>query len=353
MADQSRPDDIVVDVDDLRRFARAAFEWRGARPDDASAVADELVLADRSGVASHGVARVLEYLDAIDAGRIRLDAEVTIVHETGAVAAIDGGGGFGQVVGLRALELGERMAAETGVGLVAVRGSHHIGRIGSLCEAGAGRGFLVLALVAVGIPGIVAPFGGRERRLGTNPIAYGVPHGDRPIVADFATAAMPEGVVNLARQMGSTLPPGVLVDAGGNPTQNPADLYADPPGAILPFGGPWGHRGFALNLMVELFAGSLAGYGSHSPDRPSNCMLLVVVDPSVALPDGDYAALVADTAGWVASSAPAANARVLLPGTLEADARDAHTSTVPVAVTTLDRLDAFAERTGIPPVARL
>ena len=352
MADQSRSDDVIIDVDEVRRFARAAFEWRGARPEDAEVVADELVLADRSGVASHGVVRVLEYLGAIDAGKIRLDADVTVVHETGAVAALDGGGGFGPVVGIRALELAERMASETGVGLVAVRNSHHIGRIGSLCEAGASRGYLVLALVAVGIPGVVAPFGGRERRLGTNPIAYGVPNGDRPIVADFATAAMPEGVIGLARQQGSTLPPGVLVDAAGNPTQDPGDLYADPPGAILPFGGPWGHRGFALNLMVELFAGTLAGYGSHDPTRPSNCMFLVVVDPSVALPDGDYAALVADTAGWVGSAEPAVGGRVMLPGAMEADARAAHETTVPLAASTVERLDAFAASSGIPPLRR-
>src|SRR5690606_3334435 len=117
---------------------------------------------------------------------------------------------------------------------VVARNSHHIGRIGALSEAGAQAGMLVLAFVAVGIPGPVAPLGGSEGRLGTNPISYGVPAGAAGVVADFATSSMPEGVVNRHRRLGQSLPQGVLVDSSGRPTTDPAALYAEPPGAILP-----------------------------------------------------------------------------------------------------------------------
>lgn len=345
-------DSILVGAHDLEVFARDVFVAARARPSEAATVAAELIRADRSGVPSHGVVRVVEYLEAIDAGRINLAANVRIITETAATAIVDGDRAFGQVTGAVALDTATRKAAHDGVGLVIVRNAHHIGRIGSLCEAGAAHGHLVLALVAVGIPGPVAPFGGREGRLGTNPIAFGIPTGGAPIVADFATAAMPEGGVNLARQRGDTLPAGVLIDSAGRPSTDPGALYEDPPGAILPFGGTWGHRGFALNLMVELLAGTLAGYGPHAPDRTSNCMFLIAVDPDVAHPGIDFEALAAETAEFVASAAPAEGAAVMLPGEIEARNRESRRESVPVASTTLNRLDEIAKRFGLSPVSR-
>lgn len=341
-----------VQVADLHRFATEAFMAAGARADEAATVAEELVVADRSGVSSHGVIRVSSYLEAIAAGSINLTADVRVLAETGAMASVDGDRGFGQVVGRYALDTASAKARENGIGLVVVRNSYHIGRIGSLCETGAAQGLLVLAFVAVGIPGPVAPFGGREGRLGTNPIAFGVPHGDSPIVADFATAAMPEGVIVLNREMGRNLPAGVLVDSDGMPSTDPNALYTSPPGAILPFGGTWGHRGYALNLMVELFAGTLAGYGPHAADRTSNCMFLIVVDPAHSAAGGSYERLVTETAEFVTSAAPAAGATVMLPGHLEAEARRRSAQVVSVASTTLDSLEAIASRFSLRSPAR-
>ncbi len=144
----------------------------------------------------------------------------------------------------------------------------------------------------------------------------------------------------------------MLVDADGLPSNDPNSLYTDPPGAILPFGGAWGHRGYALNLMVELFAGTLAGYGPHAPDRTSNCMFLVVVDPAFSAAGGGYESLVAETAEFVTSAAPAAGATVMLPGAMEAAARQGNESVVPVASSTLDALDEIARRLSIPPPSR-
>ncbi|MGN8552224.1 UNVERIFIED_CONTAM: Ldh family oxidoreductase [Microbacterium sp. SLM126] len=335
----------VVDVDRLTGQVSAIFESAGADPATARLVADDLVDGDRSGIPSHGVVRTGEYLDAIAASKIHPAARPTVVFETPALVVIDGQRGFGQVVSRVALDTAAAKARTTGAAVAVVRNSHHMGRIGALCEAAAAEGLLSLALVAVGMPGPVAPLGAKEGRLGTNPIAYGIPHGARPIVADFATSAMPEGIISLRLRTGQDLPPGVLVDSTGQPTTDPAALYTDPPGAILPFGGPWAHRGFAMNLMVELFAGTLAGYGPTDDDRPSNCLFLLLVDPRV-LPSGSaYDTLVRETTDYVRSAAAAGDRGVTLPGDLEADSRERNQSGVPVAEETLALL---AQRGAVP-----
>jgi LDH2 family malate/lactate/ureidoglycolate dehydrogenase len=332
-------------VSRVKAQAAALLESGGASPQDADLVADELVRADQMGIPSHGVVRVGEYLDAIADGRIDPTGDCRTVSEHGVVAVVDGGARFGQVSGRYALDVATRLAGEQGAGVVVVRNSHHIGRVGALAELGARRGLLMLALVAVGIPGPVAPLGGAQGRLGTNPITYGVPVGDDIVAADFATAAMPEGAINRARASGRDVPPGVLVAADGTPTTDPNALYADPPGAILPFGGDWAHRGYALNLMVELFAGSLAGYGPHDPTRPSNCLFLLAVDPAAALPDGGYPRLAAETIEFLRSAGPAG--AVLVPGEREAGARERAGDQLELDAATVAMLDERARRAGL------
>ena len=107
----------------------------------------------------------------------------------------------------------------------------------------------------------MAPFGGIDGRLSTNPIAYAVPNGTAPVFADFSTSALPEGKVRSARNLGNQLPDGVLQDAAGHPTHDPNVLYGKPRGSLLPLGGAnFGHKGYALSLLVEAM-GTLLGGG--------------------------------------------------------------------------------------------
>ena len=338
---------IDLTAADVHREAAAILVAAGARPGDADVVAADLVLADQMGVHSHGVMRVPEYVAAVVDGRIDVTGRQVVARDLPAGALVDGGRGFGQCVGRFALDVAAAKAAGAGSAVVVVRNSHHFGRVGVLGEIGAARGLLVLAFVAVGTPGPVAPFGGREGRLGTNPIAYGVPAGSSAVVADFATAAWPEGAVNLARHLGRDVPEGVLVDADGRPTTAPEALYADPPGAILPFGGAWAHRGSALNLMVELFAGTLAGYGPQDADRPSNCLFLLAVDPATyAIDPRDYASRAGETVAFVKSAGGSAGG-VLVPGEREAGAQAASGSQVALDAATVAALDAAAAAAGL------
>ncbi len=151
-----------------------------------------------------------------------------------------------------------------GVALSALRNSAHLGRLGDWAEMAAAAGMASLHFVnATGIPLRVVPHGGRDGRGTTNPLAIGIPVMDgAPVVLDFATSAIAEGKVRLARNKGVEVPPDCLLDADGRPTTDPNQLYTDPPGTLLPFGGGVsGHKGGALWLMVDLFAGAFTGGG--------------------------------------------------------------------------------------------
>jgi len=114
----------------------------------------------------------------------------------------------------------------------------------------------------------VAPFGGVARRLATDPMAFGMPTDDpdAPIVLDMATSVVAEGKVRVARNAERAVPGGWLLDGAGRPSAEPADLYGDPRGALLPLGGEAGHKGFGLALVVEALAGALSPAGTTRPD---------------------------------------------------------------------------------------
>src|SRR5205807_7095294 len=118
-----------------------------------------------------------------------------------------------------------------------------IGSLGDDTETAA-AGCLV-AIVTVGVVGAgeVAPFGGGERFLGTNPSSIGIPAEADAMVYDAATSGVAEGKVRLARAKRAAVPPGVIVDSEGIATTDPNDYYAG--GALLPVGGQVaGHKGY-------------------------------------------------------------------------------------------------------------
>ena len=136
---------------------------------------------------------------------------------------------------------------------------------------------------------MVAPFGGAERRLSTNPIVVAAPTEDpeQPFVLDMATSVGAEGKVRVARNRGAELPPQWILDGDGRPSTDPWDLYGgNPPGskeagALLPVGGPVGHKGFGLSMAVELLAGALTPAGPSRPDEPGggNGLFMLAIDP--------------------------------------------------------------------------
>src|SRR5207244_6782686 len=164
---------------------------------------------------------------------------------------------------------------------VITRRCNHVARLGAYVQAAAERNFIALATCNSPVHGhFVLPWGGRQPRLATNPLAYAVPASGDPIVADFSTSVVPEGKVRVYRNEGKQLPPGWAVDASGRPTTDPAAFYGPPRGSLLPLGGPAGHKGFALGLLVELLGSALAGVGPTDPNAGGNGVCCQVIDPT-------------------------------------------------------------------------
>jgi uncharacterized oxidoreductase len=269
----------------LIEFAASLLAAVGVPRDDAALVATSLIEANLRGHDSHGVMRVIQYVEFVERGEIRIGVELRVEHETPALVVCDGQWGLGQVQSHRLLDLLIPKARAIGVGVGAARDCGHIGRLGEYAERAASEGLMLMATVNnCGGWQRVAPPGGIEPRLSTNPFCASIPTDDpsAPIVADFGTSVVAEGKVRGYYISQRRVPAGWLLDHKGQPTTDPAVLYEQPQGTILPLGGAHAYKGFALALILELWAGGLSGGRcSSSEARPvgGNNVLFVVFDP--------------------------------------------------------------------------
>jgi hydroxycarboxylate dehydrogenase B len=269
-------------ADTLRAFAESLFKTAGTPADEAKTVANSLVGANLCGHDSHGLIRIPQYLDAIADGRLRPGASFTVVKETAAVLVVDGGRGLGQVQAHRLLDRLVPRAQALGLAAGTLKHCGHIGRLGEYAEAAAARGMAFIGTVnGHGFGRGVAPPGGIEARIGTNPLCLGAPTGGDPIVLDIGTSVCAEGKVRVAFNKGQQVPPGWLLDPKGQPTTDPGVLYREPRGSILPLGGPQAYKGFGIGLLLDMFAGGLSGAPCSRPDAPNlvaNAVLFVLLD---------------------------------------------------------------------------
>jgi uncharacterized oxidoreductase len=264
-------------------FGAALLTAGGLGPQEARLVAESLVQANLRGHDSHGVMRIPSYLEQVDKREVFPGAEMTVMREEPSILAADGHWGFGQVQARRLMDRLIDKARSTGIALGTLIHCGHIGRLGEYCEQAAAAGMVSMAMVNThGNSRRVAPPGGTAPRLGTNPIAFGVPHQGEPLVLDFGTSVTAEGKVRVKKFAGQKCPDGWLQDHTGRPTNDPNSLYADPPGTILPMGGPQAYKGFGLGLMVEILSGALSG-GPTIREVPitqnGNCACMLAIDP--------------------------------------------------------------------------
>jgi LDH2 family malate/lactate/ureidoglycolate dehydrogenase len=217
-------------------------------------------------------------------------------------------------------------------------------------QLAADEGMLALATCNSPISGhFVLPWGGREGRLATNPIAYAVPTGTDPVVADFSTSVAPEGKIRFYRNEGKTVPDGWILGADGKPTNDPSAFYGPPRGGILPVGASVGHKGFALGLLVEILGSALAGISSIDPQRFGNGVCFIVMDPSAFCPLDTFRRLMDETVAYIKSSEPAPGfEEVLVPGELEfRTRRQRQQDGIPVDAATLEAMREHAARLGV------
>ncbi len=309
----------TLKADDLEKISAEIFLAAGVPEDEAALMGEELVYANLMGVDSHGIIRIPQYITAIEQGEIVPGATTKVVKETATTALIEGGDNFGQVVALRALEIALNKARTHHVSCVLAHRCNHVGRLGAYPQRAAEQDMICLATATWPIKGhAVTPFGGREARLATNPIAYGVPTQAQPLLSDFATSVMAEGKIRVLRNKGGCLPDQAVLDAEGKVTHDPNDFYGPPRGAILPFGGDVGYKGYALSLLVEILGGTLAGSLIDDETRLGNGLCLLVINPAAFTELSHFKHLIAGMFRYMKETPPAEGfEEVFLPGELD------------------------------------
>lgn len=337
-----------IQHDALTALAERIFVAAGAGKAEAAAVSHHLVDANLKGHDSHGIGMLPAYIRNIQVGHLKPDQHAELTETIGSVLRVDGKFGFGQVVGPEAMRMGIKHAQEHGVAVVALKNAHHLGRIGGHAEVVAGSGLISMHYVnVVGHPPQVAPFGGMERRLSTNPFCCAIPvRGEEPLLLDMATSAIAAGKVRVARNSGHEVPPDCLIDEEGHMTTDPTKSAAQ-----LHFGK---HKGFGLALICEVLAGALTGGWSMQPGNPRegtivNHMLTFILDPDTIGDRARFEQELVDLIGYVKDTRPAPGYdQVLVPGEPERIARAARTANgIDIDDTTWSQILSAAESVGI------
>ncbi|MPZ84434.1 MAG: hypothetical protein GEV28_30220 [Actinophytocola sp.] len=248
-----------VNAGELGRLAASVLVAHGTSTVDAEVVARSLVESNMLGHDSHGVRRLGQYVRQLHSGQIDPRAEPkTEVTRPGTVV-VHGRRAFGQLAAGHAVRELRTLAGSHGSGVAAIRDCNHVGRLGEYVGTLAEHDLVALAFGNA--DPTVAPYGGRERRLGTNPLAWAVPRaeGKPPVVMDWATSGVAEGKLAVARDRREQVAEGLVLDAAGRVSTEPADFYAG--GVLLPFGG---HKGYGLSVLIEIVGGLVSGTGIGS-----------------------------------------------------------------------------------------
>jgi delta1-piperideine-2-carboxylate reductase len=246
----------------------------GHNPIDAELVADHLIDCELRGLHYGGLARAISIAERFERNGDRR-RPITIVHETPVSARLDGGDHIGYVVAHRATKLVIEKAAAAGIAVVGASDTWYTGMLSYYAEMAAERG--LVSMIASNASPWVAPHGATEGRLGTNPICFGFPSADDPVILDIGTSAIIHAEVTLARRLGNDLPENVAFDRDGLPTRDPAAALA---GAFAAWGG---HKGSGLAIVVQLL-GILAGSPPIPPELAGFGYLVIAMRPDLMGP---------------------------------------------------------------------
>jgi len=236
----------------VKELVAAIAAASGVRKPDAVILADALVDADVHGTATHGVSRLNIYIRRIQKGLINPKARLVVERRRGGTLAVDAGNGLGQVQAVRTLEKLMPKAKRSGVAAATIRNSQHFGALSYYCNQAAAQDLILFA--ASGCEPAMSPEGACQAFFGTNPLAASFPTGKGwPVKIDLATSVVARGNIIAAQKRGQPIPAGWALTPEGEPTTDAAAALA---GTVLTMAG---HKGYALALMVEIFASVLSG----------------------------------------------------------------------------------------------
>ncbi|MFJ4169647.1 Ldh family oxidoreductase [Paenarthrobacter sp. NPDC089714] len=328
----------------------------GVPQGDAELVADSLVQSDLWGHQSHGVLRLPWYVERIRQGAMRAVTAPETLVDTGALLLLDGNDGVGQVLADRARVEAVARAKAHGVGAVGVRNSNHFGTAMYFTRRAAADG--CVAILTTNASPAMAPWGGREKLIGTNPWSIAAPYGDSAVAVDIANTAVARGKIYLARQRGETIPDSWALTPEGART---TDAAAAVDGVILPMAG---HKGYAISFMMDVLSGALTGSqvgkgvnGPYMADKRSGCghMFLAIDVATLGSPEefqDKVAALIEDV-----KATPLAQdaTQIFYPGEIEDrnNALNRAEGGLVLPKQTLEDLHLLAEQSGLDATAVL
>jgi uncharacterized oxidoreductase len=342
----------IIQAEDLKSLVVRLLEAVDVDPVIARRCAEHLVDANLRGVDSHGTMRIPDYVSMIQEGRVARTDVIETVKEFAATAVWDAHYTIGQYTAYKAAEKAMEKAATYGIGMLSVRHSAHIGRLGEYAAQMANKGYVGFITASLqGAGQRVAPYGGRKGRLGTNPLAWGVPTEELPMVLDMSTSYSAEGKVRVKMRRGETLTSNWLLNADGYETLNPADLYTKPPGALVTTGG---HKGYGLSLIAETLSGVLNAGGHATASRDIEALengfavIAIHVDAFGSLDEFKHNS--SDMMAYMKVTPPVDGvSEVLVPGEPETRERERRLANgIPIEEDSWNMIAATAERLGVP-----
>ena len=356
-------DRLHVPAETIRAQVVAVLTAWGMDPALVRTTAEVMLETDLAGVDSHGLSMLMDYDASRRAGKLNLQARPRIVRENPVTALVDADAGLGHPAAVMGMELAIAKAKAAGVGVVAVRNSHHFGAAGYYAALASAQGLVGLVTSATRTINVV-PTRARKALLGTNPIAFCAPAGrNRAFRLDMATSTTANNKVRVYGLNGRTLPEGWAVDGKGDPVRDPAEasrlIRAGEEGGLTPLGGraeTASHKGYGLAMMAHILGGVLSG-ASFSPLRtrtqrpgdPDNLgHFFMALDPGAFREEGAFEADLDDALDVLRAAPPADPALpVLVPGDPEAASREARLREgIPVPRRLADQLRAVCEGCG-------
>ena len=269
-------------IEELILYIEALFLAAGMDADKSAIVAQLLVEADLMGHTTHGIAQAPAYLSGLENGLMLGTGDPIIVSDRGATITWDGQRISGVWLTAMAIDLSVDRAKKYGTATMAIRRSGHIACLAAFLTRATEKGCMIE--LASSDPSIasVAPYGGTKPAFTPNPIAIGIPTNENPILIDISASITTNGLTGRLFSEGKKLPGDWVQDKSGQATNDPAVLFTEPPGTILPIGGKeYGHKGFGLALMIEALTQGLSGLGRADPTEGwGAAVYLKVTDPS-------------------------------------------------------------------------
>ncbi len=341
----------TVPSDALRAFGQSVLVATGVPEDDARLLSDSLVVAELWGHSSHGMLRLPWYVQRIRTGAMKAVTDPATVVDNGSMVVLDGRDGIGQVLTVQATRLGIERARKFGISAVAVRNSNHFGTAAYFTRETAKAG--CIAFLATNASPAMAPWGGREKLIGTNPWSISAPAGRHGVaVMDIANTAVARGKIYLAAERDEQIPDTWAADEQGRPTTNAKEAIH---GLILPMAG---HKGYIISFMMDVLAGVLTGSefgggvaGPYDPKRRSGCgHMLITIDVSSMMSREDFEKRMEALIDEV-KAVPTAEgvSEIFFPGEIEDRNTEAHLrSGIEVAEHTWESLARLGQETGTP-----